>query len=429
MTVTLPPWVTADPHLSLAVSAGAGSGKTTSLVGRVAALLESPGVELGQLVVITFTEKAAREVSHRLRQSLGGAVPLDEAFIGTIHGFCHSILRRHPIEAGLPPKFKTADELTSGALADERAEQAVQTLYNLALKKPAIEEALMVIASYAAMSYLADLVRSIDNDWLRFEQSPLPAALSLSAATRTVSRLLDQISTDPRYVAASGSMRAKLDTAVDDARSTFEFVESIPALAAAATAVHDRHHGSSPLWRPFEEALRFARFEPALTHLMAALVPIVVTHAHRRVAEGELSFDDLLVLTRRLLQTRPDVRDAVRARHRHLFVDEFQDTDQVQFDILTELTDPRGSGPPASMFAVGDPKQSIYGFRRADVSLFAGLLADQSATRELTVNRRTRADVCAWINAVLAHRFGDGAGDHAAAHQVAYVPLEPERAA
>ncbi|HEY7625779.1 MAG TPA: UvrD-helicase domain-containing protein [Ilumatobacteraceae bacterium] len=424
MTITLPSWVTTDPQRSLAVSAGAGSGKTTSLVGRVAALLDVPGVDLSQLVVITFTEKAAREVSHRLRQSLGGAVALDDAFIGTIHGFCHSILRRYPIEAGLPPKFTTADELTSGALADERAEQAVQTLYNLALKKPSIEEALMVVATYAAMPHLADVVKSIDNDWLRFEQSPLPPALSLSAAKRALSRMLDDVATDARYLAANRAMRDKLDDAVDDARSTFEFVESIPALAAAANAVHDRRHGTSAAWQPFLALLRFARFEPALTHLMAALVPIVVTNAHRRVAEGELSFDDLLVLTRRLLQSRGDVRDALRARHRFLFVDEFQDTDQVQFDILTELTRADGSSPPASMFAVGDPKQSIYGFRKADVSLFAGLLADLGSAEQLTINRRTRADVCSWINAALAHRFADGS-----AQRVAYVDLDAQRAA
>ncbi|MGZ4726053.1 MAG: UvrD-helicase domain-containing protein, partial [Ilumatobacteraceae bacterium] len=103
--IELPPWVEADPEESMAVSAGAGSGKTTSLVGRVAALIARPGVQLSQLVVITFTDKAAREVSHRLRRALGDSVPLDDAYIGTIHGFCQSVLRRYPIEAGLPPKF------------------------------------------------------------------------------------------------------------------------------------------------------------------------------------------------------------------------------------------------------------------------------------------------------------------------------------
>ncbi|MGZ4769332.1 MAG: UvrD-helicase domain-containing protein [Ilumatobacteraceae bacterium] len=426
--IELPPWVEADPEESMAVSAGAGSGKTTSLVGRVAALIARPGVQLSQLVVITFTDKAAREVSHRLRRALGDSVPLDDAYIGTIHGFCQSVLRRYPIEAGLPPKFTTADELTSGAMADERAEQAVQTLYNVASKKPAIEEALMVIASFGAMYALPELVKAIDNDWLLFGDAQPVAPMSIAVAHATVLRMLDAITVDQRYVAASALMRARLDEAIADATSAFEFVQSVPALAAAAVALRGRRHGTTAPWEPFEAAMRFACFEPALTGLMSALTPIVVEEARSRVGRGELSFDDLLVLTRRLLQTRRDVRDEVRARHRHLFVDEFQDTDQVQFDILAQLTTPDLASAPSSMLAVGDPKQSIYGFRNADVSLFSGLLAGSRSSRQLTVNRRTRADVCSWINAVLGHRFALG-GASQADLQVAYTPLEPQRPA
>ena len=99
------------------------------------------------------------------------------------------------------------------------------------------------------------------------------------------------------------------------------------------------------------------------------------------------------------------MRSEIRARHRYLFVDEFQDTDQVQFDVISELTCQDAASAASSLFAVGDPKQSIYGFRNADVELFSSLLAADESREELTVNRRTRADVCAWINAVLAYRF------------------------
>ena len=427
-TITLPRWVQSHPDTSMAVSAGAGSGKTTSLVGRVAALMGMPGVQPSQLVVITFTEKAAREVSHRLRQALGGSVSLDEAFIGTIHGFCQSLLRRYPIEAGLPPKFTTADELTSGAMADERAEQAVQTLYNLALKQPAIAETLMVIASFGAMQFLPELVRAIDNDWLRLADSPSERPMSIGVAHSTVMRMLDHVTADDRYVTAGDAMRVKLDEALVDARSTLEFVESVPALSAAAVAIGERRRGRSPAWAPFAAALHFASFEPALRQLMSALTPIVIASARNRISRGELSFDDLLVLTRRLLQTNRDARCEVRARHRYLFVDEFQDTDQVQFDVITELTEPDAVSPASSLFAVGDPKQSIYGFRHADVELFSSLLANDTAREDLTINRRTRADVCAWINAVLAQRFGQIDGDDEGVQQVDYTALEPQRA-
>ncbi|HEX3088020.1 MAG TPA: UvrD-helicase domain-containing protein, partial [Ilumatobacteraceae bacterium] len=427
--IVLAPWVQAHPDRSMAVSAGAGSGKTTSLVARVAALMAMPGVEPSQLVVITFTEKAAREVSHRLRQHLSGTVALDEAFIGTIHGFCQSLLRRYPIEAGLPPKFTTADELTSGAMADERAEQAVQTLYDAAEKKAAIEEALMVLASFGAMGFLADLVKAIDNDWLRFASMDSRRPMSMSAARSTVMRMLDEVSVDARYADATPRMQTKVDAAVVEAKTALEFVDSIPALANAAAALNDRLHGSSPAWAPFEEAMKFACYEPALSQVMAALTPIVTDTAAQRIARGELSFDDLLVLTRRLLQTQRQVRNEIRARHRHLFVDEFQDTDQVQFDVIRELTAPDAASRPSSLFAVGDPKQSIYGFRNADVELFSGLLAADESREELTINRRTRADVCAWINAVLSQRFAQVEESDTPEHQVQYSALEPDRSA
>ena len=414
----------------MAVSAGAGSGKTTSLVGRVAALVATPGVRLDQIVVITFTEKAAREVSHRLRRAIGNSVPLDEAFIGTIHGFCQSLLRRYPIEAGLPPKFTTADELTSGAMADERAEQAVQTLYNLALKKPADRRSVggdRLVRGHAVPSRsgqgdrqrLAALRRSAAASRRCRSPSPRPRSCACSirsAPTSATSRRTGECepnSTQPwprprRRWSSCNRCRAWPPR---PRRST-----SVTAAPAAA-------------WAPFRAAMRFACFEPALRQLMAALTPIVIEMAAERIARGELSFDDLLVLTRRLLQTRPEVRAAVRARHRYLFVDEFQDTDQVQFDVLTELTSPDPASSASSMFAVGDPKQSIYGFRNADVELFSSLLAADPGSQQLTVNRRTRADVCAWINAVLAHRFVQVDDDAEADHQVAFTPLEPQRSA
>ena len=262
--IVLPPWVQATPDRSMAVSAGAGSGKTTSLVARVATLMAMPGVQPSQLVVITFTEKATREVSHRLRQSLGSTVALDEAFIGTIHGFCQSLLRRYPIEAGLPPKFTTADELTSGAMADERAEQAVQTLYDAAEKKPAIEEALMVIASFGAMGFLADLVKAIDNDWLRFAATSGERPMSMAVAHSTVLRMLDDVALDARYASATPRMQTKVADAVTEAKSALEFVASIPTLANAAAALNDRLHGTSPAWCPFDEAMRFACYQPTL---------------------------------------------------------------------------------------------------------------------------------------------------------------------
>ena len=213
-------------------------------------------------------------------------------------------------------------------------------------------------------------------------------------------------------------------------RSTLEFVDSIPALAAAAAAIGERRHGTSRgVGAVRSRRCSFACYEPALSQLMAALTPIVIESA-RSGSPGELSFDDLLVLTRRLLQTQPDVRNEIRARHRHLFVDEFQDTDQVQFDVISELTAPDAASPPSSLFAVGDPKQSIYGFRNADVELFSSLLA-ADGSRERAHHQPPHAGRRVRVDQRGARRNDSRRSTSRTTpeHQVPYTPLEPQRSA
>src|SRR4029078_10278841 len=131
---------------------------------------------------------------------------------------------------GRAPRFTTSDELTSGALADERAAQVVQELYNKAAKEPAIEHALTVMASFGAMMFLPDLVRAIDNDWLRFTEVELDRPVSIEVAHATVMRMLAQVTTDQRYVSASQAMRNKIDGFVAIAKQASHFSESVTPL-------------------------------------------------------------------------------------------------------------------------------------------------------------------------------------------------------
>lgn len=417
-----PDWVTGRLAESMAVSAGAGSGKTTSLVGRVAALLSQPGVEPSHLVVITFTDKAAREVAHKLRAELP-TMALDEAYVGTIHGFCQSILRRFPIEARLPPKFTTADELTSGVMADARAAAALRQFFDLAADVPAVAHSLDALAMFNALPWLTALALQIDNDWARFDGVPLQPP-DLGVVREAALRRLATTADSAGYTKARSTTRTAVAALLQRLDAELPAAGSIAELALVAKHGLDEC-GSSAAYDVPKSALALCAFEPALRTVLAHLAPIVVQSARARVDRGELSFDDLLGLARRLVSTDDAVRRQLRAKHRHLFVDEFQDTDRVQFDLLHELTRDDVGGPPAAMFAVGDPKQSIYGFRNADVELFNSVLATAPHREALTVNRRTRADVCAWINAVLAERFVGAGGDE----QVAYEALQAVRPA
>ena len=171
--------------------AGAGSGKTTQLVQRVLTTLtgtpEVPMVPASQIAVITFTDKAAaRARASPPRVPAEGAI--DDAYVGTIHGFCASILRSFPIEAGLPPKFSTADEITSSTDAEARVRAVIASVYRESARQPALREALAVVATEVGLRALPAIVSVIDRRWDQFDgrviDPPSPAELDGPAPGR-----------------------------------------------------------------------------------------------------------------------------------------------------------------------------------------------------------------------------------------------------
>ena len=268
----------------------------------------------------------------------------------------------------------------------------------------------MVIASFGAMQFLPDLVKAIDNDWLRFDDSPPDHAdvvrrrpLHRHAHARPRRRRRAVPRRPPPRCAAKARRRGRRGPS----RAGVRRIRS-RRWRPLRPRIGDRRHKSktSPAWAPFQAAMRFASFEPALSQLMSALTPIVIESARDRISRGELSFDDLLVLTRRLLQTSRDVR----------------------------ARGPRPASVPVRRRVPGHRPGAVRRHHRAHVrrsspvprrrcsrSVIRSSRSTDSATPtsscspacwrptrpagQLTVNRRTRADVCAWINAVLAQRF------------------------
>lgn len=438
-----------DVGRRLVAVAGAGSGKTTQLVERVQTTLAGvqgvAAVPASQLAVITFTDKAARELVHRLRAGPAGAA-IEDAYVGTIHGFCAAILRSFPIEAGLPPKFSVADEITSRSDAEARARRVVATVYDRSADDPDLRDALTAVAAQVGLHALASIVAVIDHRWDEFQaialEPPPTAALHDLRA-----RLLDGADA---FVAQAkpgktlNAFAAKID-ALRTAPLTLAATSRLApprlgrlggaALAAEREAIADAH-----------DALVGHACTAVLYRLVEAFRPLVLAMAARRIADGQLGYDDLLVLTRQLLQRNDTVRTELRRRHQRVFVDEFQDTDRVQYEIIRLLTDPGPDDRPDTprLFAVGDPKQSIYAFRQAEVELFnelAGEAERDGALAHLTANFRTRTNVATWINTVMARRFAlpltpkskreelEDLGMWPPPMPVPYEPLAPERPA
>ncbi|MCB0963810.1 MAG: UvrD-helicase domain-containing protein, partial [Acidimicrobiales bacterium] len=179
-------------------------------------------------------------------------------------------------------------------------------------------------------------------------------------------------------------------------------------------------------------------------HLAAALRRFTLAGAEERRRAGELAFHDLLVLARSLVSDHPDARDRLHRRYRHLLLDEFQDTDPIQIEIAVRIAaaDPTseeaGTLPwaqvpvrPGHLFFVGDPKQSIYRFRRADISLFleaADRYGDVGELVHLSTNFRTGAPIIDWVNHAFDALLSEAPDtDVPVPSQPAYVPLHARR--
>lgn len=450
--------ITARLGRTTVVVAGAGSGKTRHLVERVCAELAN-GTQARQIAVITFTERAARELAHRIRERANDQAidqPIDDAFIGTIHGFCARILRRFPIEAELTPGFRTlTDDGTLGASAS--APPVLRALLDASTDRPDVAEAithLLRLGRFDSIAPLSDLVAA---QWDRFsdiDTSSPPPVDYRAHLDRTLAGLREVTNnpwiTDPANTdKAAAQVRDEVIPWMAQVQAIDDLTQPLPDFS------FDNRAGSSKQWservgislKELRERIKqvkatlegagnggLSRYRDDA--MLRRLLPLIVEHARgeaqARIARGEVNFEDLLVLTHRLLQTHPTVRASLRRQYRQLYVDEFQDTDPVQYAIVNLLCDPGDDDddPPTTLFAVGDPKQSIYAFRNAEPALFRELIdshqphpserVESDAPREhdagsavvsLTTNFRTQQQILGWINTVIARRFDDDEQD------------------
>ncbi|MGD9935560.1 MAG: UvrD-helicase domain-containing protein, partial [Dehalococcoidia bacterium] len=452
------------------VEAGAGSGKTREMVERILALVSS-GVPLTRIVAITFTNDAAAQLRERVREKLeegtrgdgpDAAVALarqalhdiDTAPIHTIHGFARSILALHPIAAGLPPEITLRDEISASVAFEERWRSFLEQLLHDGCGDPSVERALVVGTTLGLTpSDLRSVARAFQRDWDRARAASFP---SQSAPEVDITGLIQSIE-DVRQ------LRSQVRPGCEDDRAHMASaaiepvaaaVQAVRQLQLSASSREDRLFadeeairvlstislpkigglGSQKNWRSADElaALRSSMLavtdtaREILSDLRSSCLPLLLTTLQQfvreyrddRIAQGALEFDDLLLLSRDLLAMDASVRSRLAQRYHCLLIDEFQDTDPIQVEIAALVaagsSAPTPPGPwhglpipPGRLFFVGDPKQSIYRFRRADIEVYEQARArfgEPSVGRalNLTQNFRSVPSVIAWVNAVFA---------------------------
>ena len=427
----------------LFVEAGAGSGKTFTLTQRVAwALCPGSGEDgrpflddLGQVLVITFTEAAAREIRERVRSTLRRvgmvqeALAVDDAWISTIHGMCSRILHRHALDLGIDPDFQVVSGSEQEALLHGAIDAVVREAREDGRFRPAIDAlgtgdwnpesgysgamglVADVLAAAKALPEGLDSLRvaepargcgvaSLMNDLLmRVEE--LGAEKLTAAAAAKVGPALEALRAFDALAPGERTPEAALDTlaAVSLPRSSKAIAEKLAdAKAALAAATAEcfflRAAGQA------EAYLELARRAES-------------GYAEAKRAKSRLDNDDLVALALKAVSGNEEVRRDYAGRFRLVMVDEFQDTDETQLALIGLLA---GEGA-RHLCTVGDAQQSIYRFRGADVGVFYrhGETVGEPGLVRLDTNYRSHGDVLKFVERVSCGNrhgaLGIGGGD------------------
>ena len=413
---------------SLLVEASAGTGKTTELTNRIVNLLATGRAQVGSIVAVTFTNKAAGELKIRIRQGLDEArsnsqnqsektnleaalAHLEEAFIGTIHAFCAQILRQRPVEARVDPAFEEITEAEAARISDAAFDNWFQS--SLAAATPGLRRALARLAwpdgwdtsetpvgklRYAARTVLA--WRDFTSPWRR-EMFPrrqrIDALLdSIEQTANFMKRAKRQNDALVESLKPVNEFRARTFQYLNQEHPDYDTIEALLARLSKELARDKRKGGGNyadgisrdqalNVREDLKNALQdFARRADAdlAAQLREEMQGVVNGYDKLKQRGGKLDFLDLLILVRNLIRDDRGVRVYLQKRYTHLFVDEFQDTDPLQAETIMLLAadDPHEDNwlnvrpTPGKLFLVGDPKQSIYKFRRADVTLYQAIV-------------------------------------------------------
>jgi ATP-dependent exoDNAse (exonuclease V) beta subunit len=435
--------VAADLDTTFLVEAGAGTGKTSVLLQRLLALVRSGRAPLERIAAITFTEKAAVELRMRLRAEietlLAGALPktewqvlhdarrqLEHAQISTVHAFCAALLRERPVEARVDPDFTVLDEFATHLLRQKIWREWLAQEMD---RSPAVlKQALRSEVTLAHLESLRDFV--VDHrDCLHLLPEPLethrfalPTTLQRCVAELSILRTACVNETD-RALAQIATLTALLP--VDDDEQHWErlVARNLP-LSIKAGAKTNWNPASAldqvrMLFAQIEEAhstARVAQSHNLSVGLVGWLDGYLRAYQEKKQECSSLDFLDLLLLTRDLLKNNLEVRRSFQRRFHSLLVDECQDTDPLQAEIIFFLAErePRAREwtavtlLPGKLFLVGDPQQSIYRFRRADLEIYnqaRTLIAQQGEVLSLSANFRTCAPALTWINETFTREF------------------------
>ncbi len=455
--------IVSDFQTTFLLEAGAGTGKTQLLLNRLLALLRTGRSPLSRVAVITFTDKAATELRARLRTAVESALQtslpeaevaalravlseLDRAMVMTIHAFCATLLRERALEVGLDPAFTVLNQTEADLLHDQVWQTwLAQELHPDNDRSDLIRQAFRAGLSVTHLRALCDfLVEQRDClDWLPATvDSDIPAyCAEIHQAVSQLIALRDccHDTSDPAFEQITALADIVPAAPYQDDAEAWEYFPLHPL------AVQPRK-GRRTNWHPTEtlDEARTLLAQIKTLHLKARVAWLhnltvgltgwlggyLRTYQVKKRHQGSLDFLDLLVLMRDGLKQSRELRRYFQRKFDFLLVDEVQDTDPLQAEILFFLAEDQPQTErwtqvvlrAGKLFLVGDPQQSIYRFRRADLEVYHLLrsaVERQGSVLGLSTNFRMRAALVAQINALFSQVL-DNKDDR---DQPGYLPL------
>lgn len=462
---------------AMLVEAAAGTGKTTCLIGRMVNLIREGKSTVSTLAAVTFTRKAAAELRTRFQLALEQAVnaatndlqtdrlqaavdEIQQCFIGTIHSFCGRLLRERPFEAGVAPDFAELDEQQDAELRRQVWRDYVSTLVaNNDPILPELEElGLRVTTDTRRVNEVANELDEIGLEaaelgpaFLDFAE--FPDVHSWPATKVSLPDFSSERAQVEEYRQHMESFDFPDDRGTDELMNRYETILRKAKLVDFENAAEfmqllelfkdtkvtqkcwPNKTGKTEKGRwekfvaevanPARQAWAEYRYEPC----MRAIQPARELYRNARSRANALNFHDLLQMSAGLLRDQPEIRTYFRSRFTHLLIDEFQDTDPIQAEVMMLLTADDSSEQdwqkcrpvPGSLFVVGDPKQSIYRFRRADIQTYNKVRkiieGSSGVIVSLTANFRSTEPVVRFVNSVFGKAFPNQADDFSPANR------------
>ncbi|MBM7094526.1 UvrD-helicase domain-containing protein [Bacillus sp. H-16] len=449
-----------DLDRNFLVEAGAGSGKTRSLVTRMTNLILSGKYSIHEIVAITFTRKAADELKERFQASLEKTAKMtlqsgekerviralesfDQCFLGTVHSFCSKLLRERPVEAGLDFDFKELDDQEDELLLEQSWERHLIStrLYNpeklsqfhdAGMNVAELRLALKTVKEYEDVSWYTKPKEKPELDVVYRELLGL-----VEYAKRSLP--------DEKPVKGYDNLQKKMKDAINQLSyfnlnedrnkiALIKLFNSKPSVTQNRWPSKDEAKDIEEKAKAFHEVVvRFLEEWAEYCHqlIIPFIRPALTAYKELKGELSQLNFQDMLLLTAKLLREQPEVRQYFKDKYRCLLVDEFQDTDPVQAEMMLLLTGEQNeerdwtkqTPQPGSLFVVGDPKQSIYRFRRADIDIYQKvkqmIAKTGGETLDLVMNFRTTSRITSRINPV----FEAALPEYEDSYQAAYRPL------